>query len=98
MKGIQFHFSCFVCDTTLKLKSYLRTHLKGHIAELLSNQTFSCDVCLKVYASKANVELHKTEVHTHKADQIKCDICSKAYVSIFLHWLETDDRYRKKLI
>lgn len=69
--------SCFVCDTTIKAKSHLRSHLKRHVTELLENHTWKCDICLKIYASEPNLRYHKAEVHTNKSEQIKCDICSK---------------------
>lgn len=71
-------FSCFICDMSIKVKSYLRNHLKNHIIELLESPEFICDVCDKHFVSKSNLLYHKAEAHVK--EKIKCDICSKTWV------------------
>lgn len=67
--------SCFICDATIKVKSYLRVHLKSHIVEYLEQIKFGCDLCEKQFTSKAKLQYHVAE--THAKENIKCEICSK---------------------
>lgn len=67
--------SCFICDITMKCKSYLRIHLKSHVSEFLERIKFKCDQCDKEFTSKAKLQYHVSE--THAKENIKCDVCSK---------------------
>lgn len=73
---IHFLFcSCFICDVTIKVKSYLRVHLKSHIIEFLERIKYGCNSCDKQFSSKAKLQYHVAEVHAK--ENIKCDVCSK---------------------
>lgn len=74
----QINCSCFACDKTFKLKTYLRTHMATH-RNLLDKKKHHCRICGKFFAQKGNMTYHMIEYHTKQCDQIVCELCGNKY-------------------
>jgi len=67
-------FPCTICNNTYKYKTGLRRHTKEH-----SNNKFKCDLCKKVFITRANLSGHIKSVHSDREYKFKCQYCEQIF-------------------
>jgi uncharacterized Zn-finger protein len=48
---------------------------------LLSDETFPCSLCSKVFATKPNLDSHVKKIHSSDNKKFSCEICNNSFSS-----------------
>ena len=67
-------WKCSACDVSLKSKTALRTHMKGHLKQL----DYYCTICEKQFWTSDDLEGHMSANHTN-FKQHQCTLCSRGF-------------------
>lgn len=63
---------CSVCDFSCYIKQQLKVHVNTH------NKPFACDICQKVFAQRAQLNVHMNGVHYNRRPY-PCSSCKKEF-------------------
>lgn len=75
----QTRYQCDVCGKFLNCKYRVTAHLKTHIVNIKSNETFPCHfpLCDKSFNSKNGIKSHIYICHNPNRETFWCEICGK---------------------
>ena len=73
-------YVCGHCGAAFNQRTSLTKHIKNHggkaiVEDVASKETYTCQVCNKIYASSASLKSHMVENHTEEGFVYECSSC-----------------------
>ncbi|KAH8283986.1 hypothetical protein KR054_006558 [Drosophila jambulina] len=75
-RNAQKRFLCHKCPLRFRWKHNLKTHFREH---RITNQTFECPECKRVFDKKKSLTVHLLSVHAEESKLIPCQWCSRKF-------------------
>uniref|UniRef100_A0A6P4EYV5 Zinc finger protein 420 n=1 Tax=Drosophila rhopaloa TaxID=1041015 RepID=A0A6P4EYV5_DRORH len=75
-RNAQKRFLCHKCPLRFRWKHNLKTHFREH---RITNQTFECPDCKRVFDKKKSLTVHLLSVHAEESKLIPCQWCSRKF-------------------
>nr|AAY85105.1 IP01263p [Drosophila melanogaster] len=75
-RNAQKRFLCHKCPLRFRWKHNLKTHFREH---RITNQTFECSECKRVFDKKKSLTVHLLSVHAEESKLIPCQWCSRKF-------------------
>ncbi|KAH8318865.1 hypothetical protein KR074_008361 [Drosophila pseudoananassae] len=75
-RNAQKRFLCHKCPLRFRWKHNLKAHFREH---RITNQTFECPECKRVFDKKKSLTVHLLSVHAEESKLIPCQWCSRKF-------------------
>ncbi|KAH8417040.1 hypothetical protein KR222_001852 [Zaprionus bogoriensis] len=75
-KNAQKRFLCHKCPLRFRWRHNLKLHIREH---RITNQTFECGDCKRVFDKKKSLTVHLLSVHAEESKLIPCQWCSRKF-------------------
>ncbi|XP_068155354.1 LOW QUALITY PROTEIN: zinc finger protein 11 [Drosophila tropicalis] len=75
-RNAQKRFLCYKCPLRFRWKHNFRSHIREH---RITNQTFECPDCKRVFDKKKSLTVHLLSVHADESKLLPCQWCSRKF-------------------
>ncbi|EDV93455.1 zinc finger protein Xfin [Drosophila grimshawi] len=75
-KNAQKRFLCHRCPLRFRWRHNLKAHIREH---RITNQTFECNDCKRVFDKKKSLTVHMLSVHAEESKLIPCQWCTRKF-------------------